>query len=97
MTSQPRQSKDSRVNTRWFRDLRDQKSKEDFEKMMRNDKVVLGRLKEIIEDLIVEIETKEIDNEDFDTPNWAFKQASRLGEKRGLKKVKDLLIFIDGE
>lgn len=90
-------TRSSRIDTKWFRDLRDKKSKEDMERMLRNDKVVLGRLKEIIEDLMLELEGTETSNGDFDTPNWALKQASRLGEKRGLKKIKDLLIFIDGE
>lgn len=87
----------NRISMHWVKDLKDPKAKEDFERQLRNDGVVLGKLKEIIEELMSQLETKELDIEDFDSPSWALKQASRLGEKRGLKTVRDLLLFIDGE
>jgi hypothetical protein len=85
------------ISLAWFRGERDKKAKDDFEKMLRNDGVVLGRLRDVINDLRSEIERQETSVEDFDSPSWALKQASRLGEKRGLNKVIDLLTFLDGE
>lgn len=97
MTS-PSQSKSNVISLKWFKGERDKKAKEDFERMLRNDGVVLGRLRDVIDELRNEIERQETSLEDFDdTPNWALKQASRLGEKRGLNKVRDLLTFLDGE
>jgi hypothetical protein len=96
MTS-PSQSKDNVISLKWFKGERDKKAREDFERMLRNDGVVLGRLREVLNDLRNEVERQETSIEDFDSPSWALKQASRLGEKRGLTKVIDLLTFLDGE
>lgn len=96
MTS-PNQSKNNVVSLKWFKGERDKKVRDTFEKMLRNDGVVLGRLRDVIDELRSEIERQETSIEDFDSPSWALKQASRLGEKRGLNKVRDLLTFLDGE
>jgi len=96
MTSLNR-SKSNVISLKWFGNERDKKAKEDFERILRNDGVVLGRLREVIEELREEVEREELDPGDFDSPSWALKQASRLGEKRGLKKIHDLLTFLDGE
>lgn len=87
------------ISMHWLRDKADKKAREDFEKMLRNDRLILGRLKEIVEELKQEVEKKETSEEDFDKAGaaWPYKQASRLGEKRGLDKVLTLLSFIDGE
>lgn len=90
-------SRSSSISTKWLQDLKDPKAREDFERVLRNDSVVLSKLKKIIEEFIVDVETNEMSLDDFDSPSWALKQASRLGEKRGLKKIRDLLTFIDGE
>lgn len=88
----------SKLSLSWFKGAKTPQEKEVIEKMLRNDKVVLGRLQEIIKELKDELERDELSSKDFDeTPNWALKQASRLGEKRGLNKVLTLLSFIDGE
>jgi hypothetical protein len=96
MTS-PSQSKNNVISLKWFKGERDKKAREDFEKILRNDGIVLGRLRDIIDELRAEVERQETSIEDFDSPSWALKQASRLGEKRGLNKVRDLLTFLDGE
>jgi hypothetical protein len=96
MTS-PSQSKSNVISLKWFKGERDKKVRDDFEKMLRHDGVVLGRLRDVIDELREEIERQETSIEDFDSPSWALKQASRLGEKRGLNKVRDLLTFLDGE
>lgn len=93
MTTQ-KNSPQSRVPAKWYRTT-DPVANKDFEKMLRNDGVVLGRLKEIIEEWLLEGEN--ITEADFDSPSWANKQAFRLGNKRGLNKVRDLILFLDGE
>lgn len=79
----------------WTQHLKDQDKKDNFEQALRNDTLVLGRLQEILDIKIEELESQETKLEDYENPSWAAKQAHRNGYKAGLKFVEDLLSFLD--
>lgn len=79
----------------WTDNLKDPDEKERFEQALRNDTLVLGRLQEILDIKLTELESQEIKLADYDSPSWAAKQAHRNGYKAGVKFVEDLLSFLD--
>lgn len=72
----------------------DPKKRSDLEVSIRNCGHVLRILKEIIEREEKTILSQERSASDFDTPNWAEKQAFRNGQLNNLNKLKDLLSFL---
>ena len=79
----------------WTDNLKTEDEKERFEQALRNDTLVLGRLQEILDIKLTELESQETKFEDYKDPSWAYKQAHRNGYKSGLKFVEDLLSFLD--
>jgi len=78
----------------WTKHLGKPEEKERFEKVLRNSTIVLSRLLEILEEEENLLDNQETSPSQFDNPSWAHKQAFRLGEKSRIKKLKDLLGFI---
>lgn len=76
----------------WTKGLDD---KDSFETLVRNSTQVLGRLKEIIEEYESNVVKEEITSKYYDNPAWAYKQAHNNGVRQGLKKVVDLLSFME--
>ena len=77
----------------WTEHLKDQEDKDGFEKLLRNSTITLGRLREIIEARLRELERQEVKSTGYDNPNWPFKQADSIGMKRALRNILDLLAF----
>lgn len=78
----------------WTNHLPDQE-KPAFEAMVRNSTLLLSRLNEILSD-----EEKTVYRsltKDFDSPNWSHEHAFRLGELSRIRKLKDLISFIEKE
>lgn len=84
-----------RPSTAWTRHLKTPKEIEDFESTLKRSSFILGRLKTLLKEWQEELERQEGKVEDYDSPSWAFKQASRNGEKHQLRKVQDLLAFLE--
>lgn len=82
------------LNSLWMRHLPDDR-KEGFEKALRHDTLVLGRLMAIIKEAEDQIDYTEVRSDQFDNPNWALKTAYQNGRRSGLKYIKDLLNFLD--
>lgn len=76
---------------KWTQHLKEDKAKADFEKDIRNSYLVLGRLKDIIDEQAKSLERSEIDQKVFDIPNWDYKAASNIGYKAALAFVKKLI------
>jgi hypothetical protein len=82
------------IHIGWVKHLKTDDSKEEFKKMVMASAPVLRVLKALLIEEKRNLEISETNPRDFDTPNWAEKQAFRNGERRGLKLVEDLLHFI---
>ncbi len=74
----------------WTRHLKGEK-KEEFEKILRNSTYTLGVLREIIDDYLESVNKDS--TSDYESPSWAYKQADKIGERRALTKVRNLLSF----
>jgi hypothetical protein len=82
------------LSLEWTKNLRDQKSKSDFEQVLRASTMVTQRLYELCDEWEEELTRKDTKEADFDTPNWETRQAYRLGDKSRIRKLRDLLSFL---
>lgn len=82
-------------SSEWFRNLPKEEQK-NFEELVRSSTAVLSRLRELIDDKVVSLATKEADLTTYDAgyPYW---QAHVNGRKAGLLEVRRLLEFLDQE
>lgn len=78
----------------WTKHLKDETQKQNFEDLVRNSTIVLGRLREVLLEQRDELSRKELTEKDFDVPNWSERQAFRNGDRARLEKVLNLLEFI---
>ena len=85
---------DRPVHIKWVKHLHSFEEKEKFKLALRNSTFVLRILKNLIEEEKRALTASELNPEDFESHSWAYKQAFRNGERRGLKIVEDLLDFI---
>ena len=76
----------SKVSTEWTKDLPADKKDKYIELIKAS--VALEKQREILERWI---ETKVKDSDDYDCPSWAYKQADKVGYRRALKEVIDLI------
>jgi hypothetical protein len=83
------------LHSKWFTHLGNEESRNDFRRTLFSSKIVLKRLKNILEEEKKSLENSETSGKDFEDGNWAYKQAFRNGERRGLRIVEDLLQFIE--
>lgn len=78
-------------STEWYKGL-NPTQKTEFEKTLRNSTFLLGRINDILESWEKELAREELSNDSFNG-DWALKQAKIVGEKRRLKRMKDLISF----
>lgn len=76
------------LSTAWTQNLPEDK-REDFEKTVIRSRIVLRRLKEIVEAEIEALNRAE-DTDTFST-DWAYHQASRNGQRKTLRKILTIL------
>jgi hypothetical protein len=79
----------------WTKNLKSKSDKEDFEKTLRNSTVAMFRLKEILESWDNGLNSKELREDTYADASWAFKQAHRNGERATIKKLLDLLSYME--
>jgi hypothetical protein len=84
----------SKTATRWTQHLKSEEQKERFLQALRNDTLVLGRLKDIIEEDIAALQRREVRTDSYDSPSWAFQQAHYNGVRQQLLALHDLLSFL---
>ena len=63
------------------------KDKEILEEILQHNNKVLDRVREMCYNMIKESENR---SNDYDSPNWALRQADSVGFRRGLEKVIQL-------
>jgi hypothetical protein len=80
----------------WFRPEhhRDPSKKQDYEAAIRNSRLIVDRLLEILEQRMEQIENTEMDIDTYDG-GAAFKLAFINGRKKELKETADLFSFIN--
>lgn len=76
--------------TEWTKNL-ESKDKASFEAQVQSAKPVLERMKEILDELRVQINASENKSYTYDTANWAYLQAHRNGYRECLDKIDTLL------
>jgi hypothetical protein len=77
----------------WLSHLpKDSEERVTFEQTVRGSTVALGRLRDII---LQVLENNDKANEDFTIPAWAEKQAYTLGQIKAYRNILQLLSFMD--
>lgn len=80
------------LNLQWFKGI-DKTKKDDLEKLIRNSRIVLSRLKDILDADIKEL--NEFTTSDYDSPSWSHKQAHNNGKLDYARQVRSLLSFLE--
>lgn len=75
----------------WTKNLKTDQEKENFTNLLTNSTIIIGRLKELIEEQSSNLNKTAFSIEDFSDPNWSHKQAFRNGKLAGLKEILDIL------
>lgn len=76
------------VQLDWIKDL-PPNEKEEFIKSLRNSKIVLDKLREIVYNR--GIKTEDVKSVDYDSPSWSHKQAHQNGKREAFQEVIKLL------
>lgn len=79
----------------WTKHLTDEEDKEKFRNKILSSKVVLQRIKDLMEEDLLSVESDEIDVKAYENANWAYRQAHRNGYKNALRKLNILLDLKD--
>jgi len=91
MRNLPKKSPSFPIQEIWTREIKDQKAKEDFKNALVHDTLILGRLDEILDYMLFELARSEGTVDDYDNPSWAYKTADRIGRRRSLMAVKEMI------
>lgn len=75
----------------WTKHIKDQEEKDNFVSQVQRSKPVLNRLLELVIEKERALDLSEIDPKTFDNPNWANKQAYKIGIRAGLNGFKQLI------
>jgi len=75
----------------WFKHIRSQDKKEEFVKTIMASNVALGRMKEIIEERMSNLDSQDLSEGQFESPAWDKKMAFNLGRRAAYKEIHDLL------
>ena len=68
---------------------------ESFAQIVKNSTTALSRLKDILDEQLRDLAHKETKISEYDSPAWSSKQAHRNGQFAAIKKLRDLLSFLD--
>jgi hypothetical protein len=63
----------------------DKSEKEYYKKLIKDSQPLLEKLIDMLEEEIKDLDI--INDEDFDNPSWALKQAYKVGYKKGLTRL----------
>ena len=77
----------------WTKHLTDPDKRESFEKTLRNNTLVLARLRDIVDEWEQAILREETKPDQYSTANWGMLQAHKNGNRETIKRLKDLLSF----
>lgn len=75
----------------WTKHLHTEDEKKRFRDSIYGSRFVLNRLKSILEEYERVIAQEELSEDVFKNAGWVFKQASNIGERKALNKLKKLI------
>ena len=67
--------------------------KEEYVQTILNSTIVIDRLNKIVDDYLEQLEQDELNEDHFNNPEWAVRQAHILGRKRELRRLKTIIAF----
>lgn len=82
------------LHERWTRHLKTESEKTYFRKYIADAQTVLQRLDAILDEYGLELEEKDLLLTEYDSPAFPYLKADRNGERRMLKKLKQLLLHL---
>ena len=83
------------ISNVWTTHLKDPDQRKEFELVVRNSSLALGRLKDIFKDM--DTAAMNVKFTDYDSPSWSHKQADYNGYRRCIRDLMTLLKFLDKE
>lgn len=81
----------------WTKHLKTADEKEKFAALVVNSRQLLDRLKDIVDERLLAIETKEGLFETYENPAYASWQAHQNGKRASLKDIRKLLEFLEAK
>ena len=84
------------MKSAWTKHLSTEEEKERFRGAVLGSKVTLNRLTDILTEMEQDLLSSELSKNNYDTPNWAPKQAHVNGQKAMIRTIK-FLINLDQE
>ena len=79
------------MKTAWIKGVLDKQIEQDIRSTFKSSLVVRRRLAEILEGKIYSKEQSGMCSDEYDCPNWAYKQADSQGYKRALSEIISLI------
>jgi hypothetical protein len=79
----------------WTKHLKTQQEKDKFSSLVVNNRILLGRLLEVIDEKLDVLERAESNQETYQNPAYASWQAHVNGKRASLKEVRRLLEFLE--
>jgi hypothetical protein len=79
----------------WTKNLKTQEEKDKFASLVVNNRTLLGRLLEIVDEKLDALERMECNQETYQNPAYASWQAHVNGKRASLKDVRRLLEFLE--
>jgi hypothetical protein len=84
------------VKSAWHKHLDTEEEKVRFKNAVEGSKIVLNRLTALLNEMEEDLSRSELSSKNYDTPNWAYKQAHVNGQKAQIRTIK-FLINLDPE
>lgn len=82
------------ISVEWFIDVPADK-KQQIEAALRSSPVLVRQLNKLLDRWENELSAAESRISDYDTPSWGEKQAHRNGDRSRIRKLRDLLSFLN--
>lgn len=80
------------MDRRWTSKFNNLDEQERFASYLKNSAGVLERLNEIIAEIEVKLDDREVSLEAYENPSWAYKQADNNGYRRALRDILRLTV-----
>lgn len=78
----------------WLKHIDDPKERKSFEDLVRNSRLLLGRLKDIVDERLQALERQEGMSEMYDS-GYPYRQAHINGKRQALNDLRKLVEFLD--
>lgn len=77
--------------TAWTKNIRSDEEKERFQNTLLGSKEVFNRLIDLLDEKEKELDRSNKNLNDYDSPNWAYRQAHKNGYSSALSFIKTLI------